>query len=109
MLINFNNLNELVIPNMNGGDGEISARMYMDSAGKIMISRIPVGASIGEHIQKTSNDINFVISGKGKAICNGEEEILLPGVCHYCTKGSFHSIINTGEEDLVLFTVVAEQ
>ena len=39
-----------------------------------------------------------------------EEEMwksqLCPGVLHICPKGSEHSIINTGTEDLVLFTIV---
>lgn len=42
-------------------------------------------------------------------MCDGKEEILKPGVCHYCPKGGEHSIINTGEDDLVLFTAVPKQ
>ena len=40
--------------------------------------------------------------------CNNHEEKpeLRPGVLHICPKGSEHSIINTGTEDLVLFTIV---
>lgn len=109
MLINFNELKDITIPHLNGGQGEVSARMHMDEEGKIMVSRIPVGASIGMHEQGTSNDINYVISGNGIAQCDGEDEILKPGVCHYCSKGSTHSIVNTGNEDLILFTVVAER
>ncbi len=29
-----------------------------------------------------------------------------PGVMHICSKGSSHGIINTGEEDLVMLTIV---
>lgn len=109
MLIDFSKIKEIAISQMNGGEGEISAKMFMDESGKVMVSRIPVGASIGEHVQKTSNDINYVLSGTGKAICDGQSEELIPGVCHYCPKGASHSIINTGNEDLVLFCVVSEQ
>lgn len=109
MLIEFDKMKRVTIPNLNGGEGSVTASMYMDDSGKIMYSVIPVGSSIGLHTQSTSNDINYVISGQGKAICNGAEEILRAGVCHYCPKGSQHTIINTGTEDLVLFTVVAEQ
>lgn len=42
-------------------------------------------------------------------MCDGLEEKLTAGVCHVCLKGSEHSIINTGEEDLVLLTVVVEE
>ena len=108
MLIDFEALEEITIPHLDGGEGAVRAKMYLDQAGKIIISRIPVGASIGRHCQKTSNDINYVISGEGKAICDDQEETLRPGVCHYCPKGAVHTIINTGKEDLILFSVIAE-
>ena len=38
---------------------------------------------------------------------DGEE--LRPGVMHICPKGSEHSIINTGEEDLVMLTIVVKK
>ena len=53
--------------------------------------------------------MNYVLSGTGKAICDGKEESLAPGTYHICKKGSEHSIVNTGEEDLVLLTVVIER
>ncbi len=109
MIIDFNNTNEITVKSLNGGTGSVISKMHIDDDGKVMISRIPVGSSIGMHTQKTSDDINLVISGEGLAICNGVEEKLCAGVCHICKKGSTHSIINTGESELVLFTVVAEK
>lgn len=108
MLIDFENMNEKIFTGMNGGEGTIAAKMFMNSSGKVIISKMKPGSSIGLHTHGTSNDINFVISGEGKAICGGKEEILIPGVCHYCPKGSSHTIINTGKNDLVLYTVVQE-
>ncbi len=108
MLIDFNAQDEKVIEGMNGGKGKIFAKMFMNSSGKVIVSRLEPGASIGLHTQTTGNDINFIVSGEGKAFCNGIEEILTPGVCHYCPKGSSHEIINTGKEDLLLYTVVQE-
>ena len=61
------------------------------------------------HRHETSDDINYVLSGNGKATCDGEEEILSPGTCHICKKGSEHSIENTGDEDLILLTIVVER
>lgn len=109
MRIDFNELREVTIPHLDGGEGAVSAKMYMDDSGKIILSRIPAGASIGPHLQGTSNDINYVLSGTGVAVCEGVEEELSPGVCHYCPRGEVHSIVNTGAEELVLFSVVAEQ
>ena len=109
MKLAFTELPEAGIPHLNGGEGTVFARMYMDGHGKIMVSRLPQGASIGTHTHETSSEVNYVLSGQGAAECGGAEELLAPGDCHYCPKGSSHSIRNTGTEDLVLFTVVPEQ
>lgn len=53
--------------------------------------------------------MNYIISGTGKAICDGVEEDLKQGVMHICPKGSEHAIINTGEEDLVMLTIVVKK
>lgn len=109
MRIDFQEIAERTVREMNGGSGEVSARMFMDGNRKIIPSRIHAGGSIGLHRHKTSDDINYVLSGRGRAVCDGMEEPLAPGVCHICEKGSEHSIVNTGDEDLVLLTVVVER
>jgi len=53
--------------------------------------------------------MNYIISGIGKGFCDGVEETLRPGVMHICPKGSEHSIVNTGEEDLVMLTIVVKK
>lgn len=109
MKLSFDAIPEAGIPNLNQGEGTVFARMYMDQAGKIMVSRLPKGASQGLHTHTTSREVCYVLSGTGLAVCDGVEEILAPGDCHCCPKGSSHSLANTGEEDLVLFTVVCEE
>lgn len=109
MLIDFNEIQEMTIPGMNNGTGIMTARMYMDEQGKIIPCTINAGGSIGVHKHKTSDDINYVLSGNGKAICDGQEEMLAAGTCHIRKKGFEHSIINTGSSDLVLLTVVVER
>ena len=109
MLIDFNTIQGVKIFGMNNGTGKMTAKMYACDSGKIISCSIHAGGSIGLHSHNTSDDINYVISGIGKAICVGEEEQLKAGCCHICKKGSNHTIINTGNEDLVLLTVVAER
>ena len=109
MLIDFNEIKEMTIPGLNHGTGQMTSRMYMSEKGKIIPTRIHPGGSIGTHVQKTSDDINYIISGTGKAICDGVEEPLTAGCCHVCPKGSAHSIINTGDDDLVILTIVVER
>jgi mannose-6-phosphate isomerase-like protein (cupin superfamily) len=109
MLIDFNTMQEHTLPGMNNGTGEMSAKMFMDEQGKIIPCKIYKGGSIGMHKHETSDDINYILSGSGKALCDGVEEELVAGVCHICKKGSEHSIVNTGEDDLVMVTVVVEK
>lgn len=109
MLVDFSEIKEITVPGMNHGTGMMTAKMYMDEQGKIIPCMIHAGSSIGLHKHETSDDINYVLSGEGKAICDGKEEILREGTCHICKKGSEHSIINTGEDDLILITVVVER
>jgi len=87
----------------------MSARMYNNDSYRIIPTMIHPGSSIGTHIQDSGDDLNYIISGMGKAICDGIEEELKPGVMHICPKSSEHSIINTGEEDLVMLTIVVKK
>ena len=109
MLIDFNNIAPMTIPGMNGGTGTMTAQMYNDDAYRIIPTTIHLGGSIGKHVQESGDDLNYILSGTGKAICDGVEELLAPGVMHICPKASQHSIINTGKEDLVMLTVVVKK
>lgn len=109
MRIDFCEMDDHRMPGMNGGTGEMSAKLYMDGERKIIPCAIHPGGSIGMHRHETSDDINYILSGTGTAVCDGREEVLSTGVCHICLKGSEHSIVNMGTEDLVMLTVVVER
>ena len=51
----------------------MTAKMYMDEQGKIIPCLIQSGGSIGVHKHEASDDINYVLSGNGKATCDGVE------------------------------------
>ena len=109
MRIDFNDKDSMTFPGMNNGIGMMSARMYNDDSYRIIPTSIHPGGSIGPHKQESGDDMNYIISGNGKAFCDSAEEALKPGVMHICPKGSVHSIINTGEEDLVMLTIVVKK
>ena len=109
MLIDFNKIESMTFPGMNNGTGMMSARMYHNDSYRIIPTAIHPGGSIGNHKQESGDDMNYIIRGTGRAICDGIEEELRPGVMHICPKGSEHSIINTGEEDLVILTIVVKK
>ena len=105
MQIDFNTITPVTMPGMNGATGEMTCRMFYDGTYRIIPTTIHPGGSIGLHTQQSGDDLNYIISGSGKAVCDGVEEELSPGVMHICPKGSEHTIINTGEEDLVMLSV----
>lgn len=90
---------------MNIGTGTMTAKMFMDERVKSIPCSIHASRSIDLHKHETSDDINYVLSGMGKAVCDSQEDILPFGTCHICQKESEHSIINIGNEDLFLLTV----
>ncbi|MBQ3684808.1 MAG: cupin domain-containing protein [Candidatus Methanomethylophilaceae archaeon] len=109
MRIDFNGIPEAAIPHMNGGDGSVIARMHDGDRCRVIVTRMPAGSSIGLHEQASGDDINYVMEGRGRAVCDGVEGPLFPGVCHICPRGSSHTIVNDGDSDLVLFTVVSKR
>lgn len=109
MLIDFNSIEEMTIPGMNNGAGTMTCRMFNDEKYRIIPTQIHPGSSIGIHTQDSGDDLNYILSGTGKAVCDGVEEELKPGVMHICKQGSQHSIVNTGEGDLIMLTIVVKR
>ena len=92
---------------MNNGTGSMTVRMAKDDRYRIISTVLHPHSSIGPHVQSSGDDINYIISGTGRAVCDGIEEPLKAGVMHICPKGSSHSIINDSDEDMVFLTIVA--
>jgi mannose-6-phosphate isomerase-like protein (cupin superfamily) len=109
MIIKFDEMQETEYKSFLGGDGALNAKIFNDGQNKILRGRLEKGCSIGLHTHETSAEIIFILSGQGKSICDGKEEILSAGDCHYCPKGSEHCLINTGAEDLLFYAVVPQQ
>lgn len=106
MIIDFNDIQQMTIPCMNNGEGMMTVRMYNDESYRIIPTTIHPGGKIGLHTQSSGDDLNYILSGNGKAVCDGVKEVLKSGAMHICPKGSQHTIINTGETDLVMLTIV---
>ncbi len=106
MRINFNDLERKELKNFNGGEGALLAEMHVDDKQKILRGCLKKGSSIGAHCHETSSETLYVLSGEGIAVCDGKAEKLSAGDCHYCPKGSTHTLRNDKEEDLIFFAVV---
>ena len=109
MIIKFDEIKETELAAFYGGKGALIANMFVDGKNKILRGKLAPEASIGLHRHESSSEIIFILSGKGKSVCDGVEEILSAGDCHYCPKGSEHCLINVGNEDLCFYAVVPQQ
>ena len=108
MLLNFDQIEEKVIPKMRGGEGEMITRMFVNEDTKIMRGRLTPGSTIGLHTHEGDSEMIFILSGAGKVLCDVEYEPLSAGSVHYCPKGHEHSLINDSDSDLTFFAVVPE-
>ena len=109
MIIKFENIEPTVMKNFYGGEKELSALMFLDDMNRIMKATLVPGASIGFHKHETSSEILLILSGSGKVVYEDHESFINEGECHYCKKGVSHSLVNTGDKDLVFFAVVPQQ
>lgn len=109
MIIKFDEMEEKSLPSFQGGEGVFYARMFVDEKIKILKGKLVPGATIGLHRHIPTSEVIFILSGTGTAFCEGEKEILHAGDCHYCPKGSEHTLKNLGDEDLLFYAVVPQQ
>ena len=55
MILNFDAIDEQVIPNFKGGEKQFKTHLYADEACKIMRASLEPGASIGLHTHETDS------------------------------------------------------
>lgn len=109
MIIDFNVMEEAVLPSFKGGEKAYNVKMFQDGGNRIMKGRLEPGASIGMHTHETDCEVFFILSGKGTVLLSQGSEPVCAGQAHYCPKGAAHSLVNTGSEDLIFYAVVAAQ
>ena len=109
MILDLPKIPEQAMPNFKGGEGTAWVRMFFDGQNRIMLGRLPAGASIGVHTHETNSEIMHVLSGTARVIMDGETEIVRAGQTHYCPKGHTHTTICDGPEELHILAVVPEQ
>lgn len=106
MRIKFSEVEEQTLEHFKGGEGAYIAKMFTDSHCKIMKGRLEPGSSIGLHKHEGNYEAIYILSGHGTVLQDGESLPVEPDECHYCEEGHEHSLMNTGNEDLVFFAIV---
>lgn len=109
MIINFENIEESVMKNFKGGNGEIIGKMFFDGINRIMLANIEKGSSIGYHMHETSSEIIYILEGMASINMEGKKMIVKAGEVHYCKKGLSHGLTNEQDETLKILCVVTEQ
>ena len=76
MLIEFEKLQENLVPKPRGGEGEMYTRTFQDENNKIMQIRLTPGSHLGMHTHEVDSEAFYILSGTGKVLCDGVDEPL---------------------------------
>ena len=58
---------------------------------------------------ETSEDISYVVSGRGEALVNGTAQPLAPATGLFIPPGALYEIVNPGPDDLLIVSVLSPQ
>ena len=108
MILDLPNIPEQAMPNFKGGEGTAWVRMFFDGQNRIMLGRLPAGASIGVHTHETNSEIMHILSGTSRIVMADHIEYVSEGQVHYCPKGHAHMTEPAGMGDLVVLAVIPE-
>ena len=109
MRVDFNSVREEVINGFKGGKGSIALKMLNKKDVTFISARLAPGSSVGMHKHLTDSETIYILSGKGKTICDSETEVLSAGSVTFCPVGCSHCLINEGDDDLEFFAVIPKQ
>jgi len=79
--------------------------LYTGKYSQLVLMSLKPKEDIGMEVHKKTDQFFRVESGKGKAIINDSEYTITDGSSIIVPAGAKHNIINTGDEDLKLYSV----
>ncbi|MBI1863191.1 cupin domain-containing protein [Candidatus Microgenomates bacterium] len=74
---------------------------------QLVVMSILPGSEIGAETHEGTDQILVFVAGQGKAVINGESRPVEKHDVVFVPAGALHNFINTGDEDLKLYTVYA--
>jgi mannose-6-phosphate isomerase-like protein (cupin superfamily) len=74
---------------------------------QVVVMMIPGAGEIGEETHETIDQIFVFTAGEGEAILNGERSRVAAGRLVHVPAGTRHNIVNTGPDELRLYTIYA--
>lgn len=79
--------------------------LFTGNNSQLVVMDIKPGDDVGEETHPHTEQTLFLLSGQGKTVLNGVETPFNPGDVVVVTPGTRHDFINTGTEDLKIFTM----
>jgi mannose-6-phosphate isomerase-like protein (cupin superfamily) len=74
---------------------------------QVVLMSIPPGGEIGEEVHDNVDQVLVFVAGAGEAILEGKRSPVGPGRLAFVPAGTKHNFVNSGDEDLKLYTVYA--
>ncbi len=71
---------------------------------QVVIMSIPQGGEIGEEIHHDTDQILFLVQGKGKVTLDGQGQEYVENDLVLVSAGVKHNFVNTGETDMKIIT-----
>lgn len=81
--------------------------LFTGAKSQLVVMSIPPGGEIGEEVHDHVEQTLFFLSGSGQAVLDGVESPIVAGDAVVVTPGTRHNFLNTGAEDLKVYTVYA--
>ena len=74
---------------------------------QLVVMSIPPGGEVGEETHEHTEQTLFFLSGTGEGSLDDEKFPIVPGDVVVVVPGTKHNFVNTGTEDLKIYTVYA--
>jgi mannose-6-phosphate isomerase-like protein (cupin superfamily) len=81
--------------------------LFTGKKSQLVVMTIPPGGEIGAETHENVEQTLFFLSGSGKSVLDGVEAPVAEGDVTVVTPGTNHNFINTGTEDLKIYTIYA--
>ena len=79
--------------------------LYTGKNSQLVLMSLKPGENIGSETHNDTDQFFRVDSGSGKVVINGKETKIKDGFAVVIPQGAEHDVINTGKEDLKLYTL----
>ncbi len=74
---------------------------------QVVVMSLGPGEDIGREVHEDTDQVLVFVSGEGEAELNGAKDRVTAGDLVFVPGGTWHNFVNTGQDDLKLYTIYA--